>query len=258
MDLLSDLSPEDWQRQTLAPQWKIKDVAAHLLDGNLRALSMLRDGYFDKQTPETDSYSDLVRYLNTLNADWVRAAKRLSPRVIIDMHRLSFKEYIDFLKTLHPEEQAVFSVAWAGEQESKNWFHIAREYTEKWHHQQQIRYAVGNESVLMTDEYFIPYLDTSLRALPHHYRDVSGDTGDVIKFTFTGASDKSWYLYYGEKWELGDDMKEPCKCEVKIDDQVAWRIFTKGIDRAEAIRRSEIVGQQVLGLKIFDMMAVMA
>jgi hypothetical protein len=34
-------------------------------------------------------------------------------------------------------------VAWAGEAESKNWFHVARDYSEKWHHQQQIREAVS-------------------------------------------------------------------------------------------------------------------
>ncbi|MEJ7682555.1 MAG: hypothetical protein WKG06_32810 [Segetibacter sp.] len=28
---------------------------------------------------------------------------------------------------------------WAGEKKSKNWFHIAREYTEKWHHQMSSR-----------------------------------------------------------------------------------------------------------------------
>ena len=41
--LLEGLSPADWGKQTVAPEWKVKDVAVHLLDGNLRTLSMLRD-----------------------------------------------------------------------------------------------------------------------------------------------------------------------------------------------------------------------
>ena len=31
--------------QTIAPAWKVKDVAAHLLDTQLRKLSLVRDGY---------------------------------------------------------------------------------------------------------------------------------------------------------------------------------------------------------------------
>ena len=31
----------------------------------------------------------------------------------------------------------------AGEAVSANWFDVAREFTERWHHQQQIRLAIG-------------------------------------------------------------------------------------------------------------------
>jgi hypothetical protein len=61
----------------------------------------------------------------------------------------------------------VFSVAWAGEAESKNWFHVARDYSEKWHHQQQIREAVGQTAELLTPALYRPLLDTLLRDLPH-------------------------------------------------------------------------------------------
>jgi hypothetical protein len=44
--LLESLSPEDWNKPTIAKQWTIKDVAAHLLDGNIRTLSIQRDRYF--------------------------------------------------------------------------------------------------------------------------------------------------------------------------------------------------------------------
>jgi hypothetical protein len=102
---LKTLSLEDWGKQTIVPQWKVKDIAVHLLDGNLRTLWLEQSG----------------------------------------------KAYCDYLKSLDPFDKAVFSVAWAGEDESKNWFHIAREYTEKWHHQQQIRLAVGEEQTLLKE-----------------------------------------------------------------------------------------------------------
>ena len=63
------------------------------------------------------------------------------------------------------------AVAWAGDKQSPNWFDIAREYTEKWLHQQHIREAVG-QPVLDERRWLFPVLDTFMRALPHVYRDI--------------------------------------------------------------------------------------
>lgn len=256
--LLEGLSAEDWDKQTIAPAWKVKDVAVHLLDGNLRTLSMLRDKYYGEKPENINSYEDLIDFLNRLNADWVKATKRLSPKVIIDLLKSSGKEYCDFLATLDLNDKAEFSVAWAGENESKNWFHIAREYTEKWHHQQQIRLAVGDEQKLLEEKWYLPYLDTSVRALPYHYRNVEGKDEDLVKITFLGKTEKSWFLYYDNGWELFTSTNQEPNSEVKIRDNYAWKIFTKGIKREEAIENSEIIGDKKLGEKIFDMIAVMA
>ncbi len=256
--LLEGLSAEDWGQQTISPKWKVKDVAVHLLDGNLRTLSMLRDKYYGEKPENINSFEDLIDFLNRLNADWVKATKRLSPKVIIDLLKSSGKEYCDYLATLDLNDKAGFSVAWAGENESKNWFHIAREYTEKWHHQQQIRLAVGDEQELLEEKWYLPYLDTSVRALPHHYRNVEGKEVDLVKFTFLGKTEKSWFLYYDNGWELLSSTNQEPSSEVKIRDSYAWKIFTKGIKREEAIENSEIIGDKKLGEKIFDMIAVMA
>lgn len=259
LKLLKNLSIEEWAYQTIAPKWKVKDVAVHLLDGNLRTLSMLRDNFFAESSDEINSYSDLVQFLNKLNADWVQGMKRLSPRVIIDLLESSGKEYCDFLHSLNPNDKSAFSVAWAGEMESQNWFHIAREYTEKWHHQQQIRLAVGKDAELLKEEWYYLYLDTSVRALPHHYRAIKGSKKDLIKFVFRGKKDKVWFLKWEiDKWELIKTTHLNPNCEVIIKDQIAWRIFTKGIQQQDAIKQSEIIGNPHLGTRIFDMIAVMA
>ncbi len=76
-------------------------------------------------------------------------------------------------KALPPFEPAGVSVAWAGEAQSFNWFDIAREYTEKWLHQQHIREAVSRP-VLAERRWLHPVLDTFMRALPYTYRGVAG------------------------------------------------------------------------------------
>ena len=259
IELLQNLAQEDWSKQTVAPKWIVKDIAVHLLDGNLRTLSMLRDNYFGTSAPQINAPQDLINYLNDLNADWVKAMKRLSPAVIIDLLKKSGAEYCAYMASLDAYDKAAFSVAWAGEAESLNWFHIAREYTEKWHHQQQIRLAVGKDAELLATQWYRPYLDTSVRALPHHYRNVKGENGDLIKFAFRGVKDKNWYLkYQTNQWVLLTDSHEKPTCEVVIKDKYAWRIFTKGIERKEVIEQSIIIGKQELGLHIFEMIAVMA
>ena len=258
IDLLKNLSIEDWSAQTLAPKWKVKDVAVHLLDGNLRTLSMLRDNYYTKSKEDINS-NGLINYLNQLNADWVQGMKRLSPKVIIDLLAQSGKEYCEYLKSLDPFEKATFSVAWAGENESQNWFHIAREYTEKWHHQQQIRLATDNGEELLNEKWYLPYLETSIRALPYHYRNTKGKNSDIIKFTFQGDNSKDWFLKWQEgRWELLAETNEKTTSEVIIKDKIAWRVFTKGIEREKAIAQSKIIGNTDLGQKIFELVAVMA
>jgi len=42
LTLLRSFQPDDWAKPTLAKRWTVKDVATHLLDGNIRMLSMAR------------------------------------------------------------------------------------------------------------------------------------------------------------------------------------------------------------------------
>ena len=37
LQLLRSLTPDEWNAPTIARLWKVKDIAAHLLDGNIRA-----------------------------------------------------------------------------------------------------------------------------------------------------------------------------------------------------------------------------
>jgi uncharacterized protein (TIGR03083 family) len=259
MELLQSLSREDWNRKTVVPHWTVKDVAAHLLDGDLRTLSMLRDNHNASPPEDAGSYRGLVRYLNGLNAQWVQASSRLSPDILTALLDWSGRQYTEFIQSLNPFDMAPFPVAWAGETESENWFHIAREYTEKWHHQQQIRLAVGKDHELLTAEYYFPYLDTSVRALPYHYRNMKPSQPEMIQFTVTGKGGGIWLLYFnGDTWELVSRCFIAPVSTVRIGEQYAWRIFTKGISREEAAAHVEITGDQALGSHVLTMLAVMA
>ncbi|MEZ4829602.1 MAG: hypothetical protein R3C61_25450 [Bacteroidia bacterium] len=166
--------------------------------------------------------------------------------------------YDEHLQTLDMEADAIFSVAWAGEEISTNRFHIAREYTEKWHHQQQIRLAVGKEKLLLEPEYYLPFLETSFQALPHHYREIQADNHTVIRFVVPGVSFRCDLVRISGKWSLTDTSEIKPDCEVIIPDEIAWRIMTKGISQNQAREQLTIIGETMLGEYFTGMLAVMA
>ncbi len=85
--LLRTLTPEDWQRPTLAGTWRVRDVVAHLIDTALRRLSAGRDGVV-LSTPDRPitNERELTAFINELNASWVRATRSLSTRVLVDLY----------------------------------------------------------------------------------------------------------------------------------------------------------------------------
>jgi hypothetical protein len=258
LDLLRSLNEEEWHYPTIAKKWLVRDIAAHLLDGNLRTLSFSRDKYLLKPSEPNKGYQELVEYLNELNAVWVKAARRLSPGIILQLLELTGPAYCDHMKKLDPFDNAIFSVAWAGEEVSSNWFHIAREYTEKFIHQQQIRDAVQKPGI-MTRDFFYPFIETFLQALPYTYRFVKSDPGVTVQVKITTESGGDWYLTrLDDGWNLGKEKKGNIKSIVSIDPDTAWKLFSKGITAAEAGSKLSISGNQELGEPVLQMVSVMA
>ncbi|MBG8554715.1 maleylpyruvate isomerase N-terminal domain-containing protein [Hymenobacter guriensis] len=255
--LLRGLRPEQWELPTVAPRWRVRDVALHLLDGNLRALSMLRDGYFG-QAPAVTDYAGIVQFLDGLNSSWVQAGQRLSPAVITWLLELSGPEYNQLLASLDPQAPAAFSVAWAGELESRNWFHVARDYTEKWHHQQQIRQAVGEEQALLKAELYHPFLQTCLRAWPWHYRHVAAPEGTQLGLCITGEGGGDWHLRRQENaWQLEEYEATEPSARITLDGSVAWRLFTKSLPRAAAEQYVHLEGDPALTEPFFSLLTIM-
>lgn len=258
IELLTSLEPPDWNKVTIAPLWTVKDIVAHLLDTNMRAIASANN-YSGKPPENIQSYSDLVAYLNELNAVWVKAMDRVSPQQLIAMLESTSEPYFNYLASLDPFATAKYAVSWAGEEQSENWFHIAREYTEKWHHQQQIRDAV-NKPGIMHRELFYPCMDTFMRGLPHTYRNTTASAGTLIEISISTEAGGSWYLERStDSWALINDRagKSP-DAAIIIKPDTAWKLFTKGIKPEMAIEVADIKGDEKLGKVMFNMLAVMA
>lgn len=131
ISLLKSLFRDEWNHPTSNSSWNVKDIVTHLLDGDIRRLSLHRDKN-TLQIPSTpiNDYKSLVAFLNNLNYTWIKAAKRFSPNLLIELTEFTTLKVLDHFKSLSPKGRALFSVGWAGEEVSENWFDIAREYTE--------------------------------------------------------------------------------------------------------------------------------
>lgn len=255
--VLRSLRPTEWALPTMCSPWSVKDVAAHLLGGNLGRLWERDRSSTAAHTPAQD-YGALVSQINLNNDLWVQAAKRIGPEILIEFLDLTDRRLYEHFRSLDPEKPARITVAWAGDSLSPNWFDIAREYTEKWHHQQHIREAVG-QALLLEREWLFPALDTFMRALPHTYRHLEARDGTSISVEITGAAGGVWTLAReSQGWRLFVGRDPQAACLVQIDQDVAWRLFTKGIHRQDAQRQVRIVGDETLGSQVLNMVSLMA
>lgn len=225
VSLLSGLGAADWDRPTAAGAWTVRDVAAHLLDVDLRRLSISRDGHLLTPPAPVDGYRGLVGYLDRLNAAWVAAARRISPTLLVQLLRFSGERVARHVESLDPFEPARLGVAWAGQETSPNWLDIGREYTERWHHQDQIREAIGAPG-LTAARWLGPVVDISMRALPHAYRDVAADVGDTVVVDVAGEAGGVWCLLRDDAgWALSRDPATAPRCRLTIDAEAAARLL---------------------------------
>ena len=59
-------------------------------------------------------------------------------------------------------------------------------------------------------------------------------------------------------WELFQGSDPAPAAAVRLDQETAWKLFSKGLDRDSARRRIEFQGDAVLGETVLGSLAVMA
>jgi hypothetical protein len=208
------------------------------------------------ESPAIHSSQDLIALVNRLNQEGVAVYRRLSPRVLIDLMKDVCAQSASFHESLDPFAPAAFNVSWAGEETSLNWFDTARELTERWHHQQQIRLATNKPGIL-TPELYHPVLDCFVRGLPYLYRDVAAPLDTLLVLEISGECGGRWFLLReAEGWRLVKSSNAEWKARVTIPQELAWRVFTKGIDRESDVAQFQIEGDRDLGEKLLQLTAI--
>ncbi len=194
--LLADLSESRWRLPTVCSGWSVKDVALHLLGVNVANLSQRRDGFggaFAAFVPPGTDLADhaaVVASLAAWNQAWVVATRRLSSRLLCELLTATGEAVEAHYRGLDPMSLGA-AIRWAGPEPAPVWLDLAREYTEQWVHQAQIRDALGLP-VPDDPRLLAPVLDTFMRAIPHTLRADTPPAGTCLRVTVVGEAGGEW------------------------------------------------------------------
>jgi hypothetical protein len=192
------------------------------------------------------SEQDFVDFINGLNRDFVEATRRFSPHVLTDLFEQASQELADFFEELPLDAPALFPVSWAGESASEGWFDVGREFTELWHHQAQIRLAVGAPPIA-PPRYLRAVLEIALRGLPHAYRGVPAPAGTTLVVAVHGPAGGIWTLLRDNgEWVLKDGCPDRSSASVRISDENLWRLLFNALNQAQAESAIEVEGDRSL------------
>ncbi len=240
---LAALPPDDWSRPTVAGSWQVRDVVAHMIDTGLRRVSFERDGV----SPSPPDDPDLVVFLSRLNQQWVAAARRFSPMVLLGLFDHMARAYAETVERIPLDRPALFPVSWAGERQSLAWFDLGRDFTEYWHHQMQIRDAVGAPPET-EPRWLHLVLDVGLRALPHALRTVPARSGTLLHVEVLGPSGGSWVVARQDTgWALLLGTPDrPVATHLRIQDRVLARSLFNALPYDAARRAAQVHGDLAL------------
>lgn len=258
LTLLRSLAHIDWTRPTSAGTWQVRDVVAHLIDGSLRRVSAERDQHA-APPPATPirGYADVVAFLDELNAQWVTAAARLSPAVLVELLELASERLATVMETADPHAPALFEVAWAGVHGSTRWLDHGRDFTEQWHHQDQIREAVGAPP-LRESQWLRPVLSISLLALPRGYAQTAAEPGTSIVLDVSGPAGGAWTLERtATTWALHAGASSQPATRVRIEDYDLARLLLHRLSPDSARVVIDVTGDAALAQPLLATRAVM-
>jgi uncharacterized protein (TIGR03083 family) len=252
LELLGGLGVGDWDRPTVCPGWTVKDVTAHVLHDDLRRLAGMRDSH---RGPRSQDGEPLAVFSARVNQEWVTAARCLSTRQLVELLTLTGGQVAGMWQQQDLEADGTV-VSWAGLEPSPVWLDAAREFTEYWTHQQQVRDATSRPG-LTGREFLAPALDTFLRALPFTLANTDADEGAQVQVTITGEAAMAWVATRERSgWRLDRGAAARPAALVEADGDTMWRLCTRGITPQAAQARVRVQGDPGLAEQVLEIVSI--
>jgi hypothetical protein len=182
---------------------------------------------------------------------------RVSPGIICELIRRYDPELVSLFEAFKPDAPGL-GVVWAGEWQSQNWFDIAREYTEKWLHQQQLRDATDRPP-LYEPSLLVPALETFARGLAFAYRGLRAPDGTAISISVGLPANIEWTLRRADdSWSLWEGTDSSPATSISVSADLIWRLWTKGVTAIDARSQLQITGDPAHAEPLLNFVAIMA
>ncbi len=252
--MLTDLTPAEWALPTVCPGWDVHDVVAHVLHDHIRRISGTRDGYGGAVFENDET---LPAFLARANGEFVQAQRAASPRMLIDLLAFLGPQLDDVWAGMDLSAPAPLDVSWAQVESTPSpaWLDIAREFTEFWVHQQQIRDAVGRPGG-DSPSLLGGVVSTFMLALPVALHGLDRPAGTVVELVVPEFG--QWRVVREDgRWSLTDTPGDAAATVVLSADDL-WRLGSRGISPEVARSRASITGDPELGVAVTSLLAVIA
>jgi uncharacterized protein (TIGR03083 family) len=252
LDLVRHLGADEWQRPTAAAPWRVRDVVAHLIGDDLNRLARTRDGH---SGPGPRPGETLAPFVHRINDEWVQVVQRLSPRVLTDLLEVTSPQVLAMWGEIDPDALTE-PVSWAGPEPAPVWLDLARDFTEYWAHQQQIRDATGrtdpgDAAVVHT------VLDTFLRAVPHILSAHPRPDGTTVAVAVEGTAGGRWtWRWDGRQWRWARPVDAPGTLLRFPGPEPLWRLCVRMVEPEEARRSTTVCGDEALATALLQIVSI--
>jgi len=252
--LLTELSPREWTLPTACAGWDVRDVALHVLGGDLGNISRRRDGV---RAAEPRPGETLGALLARVNQEWVETARRLSPRLTVELLAMAGPLIADVLEALDPNALGG-RVSWAGAGPAPVWLDVAREYMERWVHQQHIRDAVGRAGQ-GERRFCAPVIAASMHALPKALAAEARPAGTGLVVQIEGDAGGAWSVIREPGgWTLYEGAAIDPRSRISLPGDIWWRVVTLGMTVDDAWRQASTHGEPALARAALGAVAIIA
>lgn len=244
LELLTELDGADWHKPTPCPEWSVLGLCTHLVGDDFSLLSRHRDGFHGTPSPKQLTAPQFIEWLDELQVEWVRAARRLSPRLVVELLRWVAAQLAEVFRLQDPRQRTA-RVSWAGPDPVPVWLDQVRELSEYWIHRQQLIHALGRPSEL--DPTLIgPILEGLRWAYPYRLAGVPARPGDAVSSEISGRYSATWHLVAGDgAWEFTPQPGPRCVARMSMSTEQAWRLLSNNLSNTEQ-ERLDVSGHDVI------------